>query len=90
MVRLRCGTFSALVDLSPRRLRSEHTGRVNRASVDGHLWSLSCLAASRGDAPLRSIRQYTEQQQRPAPPTGTYPALKDGPYVPNAVKPICP
>ncbi len=73
MVWLRRGTFSALVDLSARRLRSEHTGRVNRASVNGHLWSLSYLAASRGAAPLGSIRQYTEQQQRPAPSAGTYP-----------------
>jgi REP-associated tyrosine transposase len=63
-------TISALVNslkgVSARRLRSEFTGRVNRASMHGHLWSPSYFAASCGGAPLGIIRQYIEQQQRPA------------------------
>ena len=63
-------TISALVNslkgVSARRLRSEFTGHVNRASMHGHLWSPSYFAASCGGAPLSIIRQYIEQQQRPA------------------------
>jgi putative transposase len=43
----------------------EFTGRINRATMHGHLWSRSYFAASYGDAPLAIIRQYIEQQQRP-------------------------
>jgi putative transposase len=39
---------------------------VDRASIRGHFWSPSYLAASCGGAPLSIIRQYIEQQQRPA------------------------
>jgi putative transposase len=54
------------VSVSARRLRSEYTGRVNRAQMNGHFWSPSYFAASCGGAPLSIIRQYIEQQQRPA------------------------
>lgn len=61
---------SALVNspegVPARRLRAEFTGRVNRASIRGHFWSPSYFATSRGDAPLSIIRQYIDQQQRPA------------------------
>ena len=57
---------NSLKGVSARRLRSEFTGRVNRASMHGHLWSPSYFAASCGGAPLSIIRQYIEQQQRPA------------------------
>jgi putative transposase len=57
---------NSLKGVPARRLRAEFTGRVNRASVHGHLWSPSCLAASCGGAPLSIIGQYIEQQQRPA------------------------
>jgi putative transposase len=57
---------NSLKGVSARRLRAEFTGRVNRASMHGHFWSPSFLAASCGGAPLSIIRQYIEQQQRPA------------------------
>jgi putative transposase len=47
-------------------LRSQYAGRVNQARMNGHFWSPSYLAASCGGAPLTIIRQYIEQQQRPA------------------------
>ena len=63
-------SVSALVNslkgASARRLRSEYTGKVNRARMNGHFWSPSYFAASCGGAPLSIIRQYIEQQQRPA------------------------
>ena len=64
------GSVSALVNslkgVSARRLRSQYTGRVNRARMNGHFWSPSYFAASCGGAPLSIIRQYIEQQQHPA------------------------
>ena len=57
---------NSLKGVSARRLRAEFTGRVNRASMRGHFWSPSYFAASCGGAPLSIIRQYIEQQQRPA------------------------
>jgi REP-associated tyrosine transposase len=61
---------SALVNspkgVPARRLRAEFTGRVNRTSMRGHFWSPPYLAASCGGAPLSIIRQYIDQQQRPA------------------------
>lgn len=63
-------SVSALVNslkgASARRLRAEYTGKVNRARVNGHFWSPSYFAASCGSAPLPIIRQYIEQQRRPA------------------------
>jgi putative transposase len=56
---------NSLKGVSARRLRSEYTGRVNRARMNGHFWSPSYFAASCGGAPLSIIRQYIEQQ-RPA------------------------
>ncbi|TLF77351.1 IS200/IS605 family transposase [Nocardia cyriacigeorgica] len=56
---------NSLKGVSARRLRHEFTSRVNRHSMNGHLWSPSYLAASRGDAPISIVRQYIEQQRRP-------------------------
>ena len=56
---------NSLKGVSARRLRSEFTGRVNRAIMHGHVWSPSYFAASCGGAPLSIVRQYIEQQQRP-------------------------
>lgn len=56
---------NSLKGVSARRLRSEFTGRVNRAIMHGHFWSPSYFAASCGGAPLSIVRQYIEQQQRP-------------------------
>jgi putative transposase len=62
--------ISALVNslkgVSARRPRPQYTGRVNRARINGHFWSPSYLAASRGGAPPSIIRQYIDQQRRPA------------------------
>jgi putative transposase len=57
---------NSLKGVSARMLRSEYTGRVNRARMNGHFWSPSYFAASCGGASLSIIRQYIEQQQRPA------------------------
>ena len=57
---------NSLKGVSARILRSQYTGRSNRARTNGHFWSPSYLAASCGGAPLTIIRQYTEQQQHPA------------------------
>jgi putative transposase len=57
---------NSLKGVSARRLRAGFTGRVNHASMHGHFWSPSYFAASCGGAPLSIIRQYIEQQQRPA------------------------
>lgn len=57
---------NSLKGVSSRYLRQEFTGRVNRAIMHGHFWSPSYFAASCGGAPLSIIRQYIEQQQRPA------------------------
>jgi putative transposase len=57
---------NSLKGVSARRIRAEFTGRVNRAIMHGHFWSPSYFAASCGGAPLSIIRQYIEQQQRPA------------------------
>jgi putative transposase len=57
---------NSLKGASARRLRSEYPGKVNRARMNGHFWSPSYFAASRGGAPLNIIRQYIEQQRRPA------------------------
>jgi REP element-mobilizing transposase RayT len=48
------------------RAMRQYTGRVNRATMNGHFWPPSYLAASCGGAPLPIIRQYIDQQQRPA------------------------
>ncbi|MER5973420.1 IS200/IS605 family transposase [Streptomyces sp. NPDC002055] len=56
---------NSLKGVSTRRIRQKFTGRVNRATMHGHMWSPSHFAASCGGAPLEIIRQYIEQQQRP-------------------------
>ncbi|MFD8089328.1 IS200/IS605 family transposase [Streptomyces malaysiensis] len=56
---------NSLKGVSARRIRQEFTGRINRATMHGHLWSPSYLSASCGGAPLAIVRQYIEQQKRP-------------------------
>ncbi|MFI9324418.1 IS200/IS605 family transposase [Kitasatospora aureofaciens] len=60
------GLVNSLKGVSARILRRDFTGRVNRAIMRGHFWSPSYFAASCGGAPLSIIKQYIEQQQRPA------------------------
>ncbi|WP_073945984.1 IS200/IS605 family transposase [Streptomyces kebangsaanensis] len=57
---------NSLKGVSARILRRDFTGRANRAIMHGHFWSPSYFAASCGGAPLSIIRQYIEQQRRPA------------------------
>lgn len=60
------GLVNSLKGVSARILRRDFTGRVNRAIMHGHFWSPSYFAASCGGAPLSIIKQYIENQQRPA------------------------
>jgi putative transposase len=82
-------SVSALVNslkgVSARMLRSEYTGRVNRARMNGHFWSPSYFAASCGGAPLSIGSTSSSSSARPDGQAGTYPALKDGACVPNQV-----
>jgi REP-associated tyrosine transposase len=55
-----------LKGVSAHYLRKEFTGHVSRHFMHGHLWSPSYFAASAGGAPLAIIKQYIEQQKRPA------------------------
>ncbi|MEQ4718353.1 transposase, partial [Nonomuraea sp. B19D2] len=57
---------NSLKGVSSHYLCKEFTGRVTRAIMQGLLWSPSYFAASCGGAPLSIIRQYIEQQRRPA------------------------
>jgi putative transposase len=56
---------NSLKGVSSRRLRSQFTGRFNRAIMHGHFWSPSYFAACCGGAPLSIIQQYIEQQTAP-------------------------
>ena len=53
---------NSLKGVSSRRLRQRYTVRTHH----DHLWSPSYLAASYGGAPLSIIRQYVDNQRRPA------------------------
>jgi putative transposase len=55
-----------LKGVSAHYLREEFPGPVNPHLLHGHLWSPSYLAASCGGAPLAIIKEYIEQQKRPA------------------------
>ncbi|MEQ4717532.1 IS200/IS605 family transposase [Nonomuraea sp. B19D2] len=57
---------NSLKGVSSYYLRREFPGRVNPATMRGHFWSPSYFAASCGGAPLDIIKQYIEQQRRPA------------------------
>jgi putative transposase len=53
---------NSLKGVSSRRLRQNYRVRTHR----DHLWSPSYFAASCGGAPLSIIKQYVENQRRPA------------------------
>jgi putative transposase len=53
---------NSLKGVSSRRLRQHFRVRTHR----DHLWSPSYFAASCGGAPLSIIKQYVENQRRPA------------------------
>ncbi|WP_406383219.1 IS200/IS605 family transposase [Streptomyces sp. NBC_01618] len=56
---------NSLKGVSSRRLRQEYPELVRHYWRAQRLWSGSCFAGSVGGAPLSSVRQYTEQQNRP-------------------------
>ena len=56
----------SLKGVSARRLRQEFPGHVRRYQRGEHFWSPSYLAASCGGAPPAVIKEYIEQQKRPA------------------------
>jgi putative transposase len=57
---------NSLKGVSARLLRKEHDTHVRRYLWGGHFWSGSYFAGSCGGAPLTVVRQYIENQQRPA------------------------
>ncbi|MFD7746221.1 IS200/IS605 family transposase [Streptomyces sp. NPDC059698] len=56
---------NSLKGVSPRRLRQEFPDLVRHYWRAQRLWSGSYFAGSVGGAPLSSVRQYIEQQNRP-------------------------
>lgn len=52
--------------VSSRLLRKEFEAELTKVYRDPVLWSRSYFVASTGGAPLEVIRQYIEQQKRPA------------------------
>jgi len=57
---------NSLKGVSSRRLRQEYDAHVRRHLWGGHFWSGSYFAGSCGGAPLTAVKQYIENQQRPA------------------------
>ena len=53
-------------DVPSRRLRQEHPELRQPYRKANRLWSGSCFAGSVGGAPISVLRQYIEQQDRPA------------------------
>ncbi|NEC89614.1 IS200/IS605 family transposase [Streptomyces sp. SID12501] len=56
---------NSLKGVSSRYLRKEYSAHVRRHLWSGHFWSGSYFAGSCGGAPLTTVRQYIENQQRP-------------------------
>jgi putative transposase len=56
----------SLKGVSARRRRQEFPGHIRRYPRGEHFWSSSYFAASCGGAPLAIIKEYIEQQRRPA------------------------
>ncbi|MFJ9908984.1 IS200/IS605 family transposase [Streptomyces sp. NPDC101152] len=57
---------NSLKGVSSRHLRAEYTGRINRIGTGSVFWSPSYFAASCGGAPLSIVKDYIENQKRPA------------------------
>lgn len=60
---------NSLKGVSARLLRKEYETHVRRHLWDGRFWSGSYFAGSVGGAPISVLRQYIEQQSRPAQST---------------------
>jgi putative transposase len=56
----------SLKGVSARRRRQEIPGHIRRYLRGEHFWSPSCFAASCGGVPPAIIKEYIEQQRRPA------------------------
>ena len=57
---------NSLKGVSSRRLRQEFPGLRRHNWRANRLWSGSYFAGSAGGAPISVLRQYIEQQERPA------------------------
>jgi putative transposase len=57
---------NSLKGVSSRYLRQEHGTHLRRYLWGDHLWSPSYFAGSCGGAPLAVIKEYIENQKRPA------------------------
>ena len=57
---------NSLKGVSSRRMRQELPGLHRHYWRASHLWPASYFAGSAGGAPLTVLRQYIEQQDRPA------------------------
>ncbi|WP_217230274.1 IS200/IS605 family transposase [Streptomyces anulatus] len=56
----------SLKGVSARRLRQEFPTHIRKYCWGDHFWSPSYFAASAGGAPLKVIKEYIENQKRPA------------------------
>jgi putative transposase len=57
---------NSLKGVSARYLRQEHGTHLRRYLWGAHLWSPSYFAGSCGGAPLAVVKEYIENQKRPA------------------------
>lgn len=57
---------NSLKRVSARMLREECDAHVRRYLWGGHFWSGSYFAGSCDGAPLTEVKQYIENQKRPA------------------------
>ncbi|MFC9266473.1 IS200/IS605 family transposase [Streptomyces zhihengii] len=57
---------NSLPGASARMLRKEYDSHMRRYLWGGHFWSGSYFAGSCGGAPLTMVKQYIEDQKRPA------------------------
>ena len=57
---------NSLKGVSARMLRKEYDAHVRRYLWGGHMWSPSYFAGSCGGAPLAVVKEYIENQKRPA------------------------
>ncbi|MFJ9179926.1 IS200/IS605 family transposase [Streptomyces sp. NPDC102360] len=55
----------SLKGVSARLLRKEYPDHIRRHLWGEHFWSPSYFAASAGGAPLKVVKEYIENQQRP-------------------------
>jgi putative transposase len=74
---------NSLKGVSARIMRRDHP-ELEQRLWRGHLWSPSYFAGSVGGAPLSVLRQYIQDQQRPAeaPPRTPIPPRPEGQGLP--------